>query len=268
MVWIESHAALKDHPKTRKLARLLNVSLAAAIGHLHGLWWWAMEYAEDGDLHRYDAAEIAAGGLWEGDPAIFIDSLCEAGLMDGTTGSNNLAIHDWMDYAGRLVEIRRRKADSMKLKRAATLPARAVTVTARAVTNRTQPYPTQPDLTVGGSEEVSSLPPHPIPEHFLALKNLPGFNGRDHSKAYESIESACTAAGVSVTDVVANFAPYYQAQRFRHAWKEPVGSLAKTVHIEIGKILRPQGNQRPKDNFEKLKELERGASRGRPARSI
>ena len=141
-----------------------------------------MEYAEDGDLHRYDAAEIAAAGLWDGAPMTFINSLCESHFLDGSIEDKNIAIHDWMDYAGRLVEIRRRKAEGMKRQRAATLPARDATVTARAVTNRTQPYPTQPNQT------VPNLLKQNFPEWFKTLSQDPRWHGKDPERYIKSIE--------------------------------------------------------------------------------
>ena len=60
MAWIESHQELWRHPKTKKLARLLAVSVPTAIGHLHGIWYWALDFAQDGDLRRYDPEERAS----------------------------------------------------------------------------------------------------------------------------------------------------------------------------------------------------------------
>ncbi len=107
--WIESHQTLRDHPKTRKLARLLGVSRAAAIGHLHCLWWWALDYAEDGDLSRYDALDIALGAEWEDDPGVFIAALEAAGFLTAET-----TIHDWDDYTGRLIERREQAREASK----------------------------------------------------------------------------------------------------------------------------------------------------------
>lgn len=67
MAWIESHQELWRHPKTKKLARLLQISIPTAVGHLHGLWYWAMDFAQDGDLSSYDAEDIADAVMWEGD---------------------------------------------------------------------------------------------------------------------------------------------------------------------------------------------------------
>lgn len=99
MAWIESHQELWRHPKTKKLARLLGVSVPTVVGHLHGIWYWALDFAQDGDLHQYDPEEIADAALWEGDPGQFIEALVAAGYLDQT--DDGLSLHDWYDYAGR-----------------------------------------------------------------------------------------------------------------------------------------------------------------------
>jgi len=83
----------------------LSISLPQAIGHLHLLWWWALEYAEHGDLSAFDAADIADAAMWEGDSAAFVQALTTAGFMDA-----DQRIHDWQDYAGRLLEQRKANA--------------------------------------------------------------------------------------------------------------------------------------------------------------
>lgn len=108
MAWIESHDTLKDHPKTRRLRRLLGINLAQAIGHLHLLWWWAATYAQDGDLSHYDAIDIAEAADWDGDPEQFLSALIEAGFVDQDDDGTRL--HDWYDYAGKLIELRARDA--------------------------------------------------------------------------------------------------------------------------------------------------------------
>jgi len=115
MAWIESHQTLGQHPKTRKLARILNVSLPTAVGYLHYLWWWAMDYAQDGDLSRFEPEDIADAALWEGEAKSFIDALIKAGFLDLDKDNNLLIIHDWDEYAGRLIE--KKKANRERQKR-------------------------------------------------------------------------------------------------------------------------------------------------------
>lgn len=120
MAWIESHQVLRDHPKVKRLARLLDCSVAATIGHLHCLWWWAMDYAEDGDTARYDALDIADACMWEGDPDQLVEALrgCgpggTSGFLDGTV------LHDWDEYGGKLAAKRRK--DRVRKREARSTP--------------------------------------------------------------------------------------------------------------------------------------------------
>ena len=112
-LWIESHQDLARHPKTKRLARALGVSKATAIGHLHLLWWWALSYAYDGQrVPPYDEADIADAVAWDGDPADLVEALVAAGFFERQ--KDVILIHDWYDYAGKLLakreEDRLRKA--------------------------------------------------------------------------------------------------------------------------------------------------------------
>ncbi len=180
MAWIESHQALKDHPKTRRLARLLGVSVPAAIGHLHCLWWWALDYAPDGDLAPFDREDVAAAAMWEGLPEEFFSHMATAGFIDygDSTGPGYLTthpfIHDWMDYAGRLVEIRKRKAEAMRQRRGGTVSARSGNVPLPTVPNRTQPNRTVPDLEEASSVE-DETPQELWPKWYAVGYSVPGW---------------------------------------------------------------------------------------------
>jgi hypothetical protein len=126
MAWIESHQSLRDHPKTRKLARILDISVPAAIGHLHCLWWWAMDYSDDGDISRHDALDIAIGGGWDDDPGRFVDALVAVGFLD--SDDDHTGIHDWPDYGGKLTSRRKANAERMRDARAKENKPRATHV--------------------------------------------------------------------------------------------------------------------------------------------
>ena len=83
MAWIESHQELGRHPKTRRLMRQLGVSLPTAIGHLHCLWWWALDFAQEGEITKYDAEAIADAALWDGEPQMFLDAEKEIARLEG-----------------------------------------------------------------------------------------------------------------------------------------------------------------------------------------
>jgi hypothetical protein len=116
MTWIESHLELGQHPKTRRLARKLGISLPQAVGHLQYLWWWAMDYAADGDLTRYEAGDIADAMLWEGDAQELVDCLVDAAFLDVSDGA--LTVHDWASYGGKWIA--KRTSDAQRKDRART----------------------------------------------------------------------------------------------------------------------------------------------------
>lgn len=121
MAWIESHQELTDHPKKDALAEALFVGMVpddiadlAAIGLLQRLWWWALSYAQDGDLSRYTDRQIARGCRWGGDVDSLINAFVKSGFIDG-----DRKLHDWHEYAGRLIEQREngRRANAERQRR-------------------------------------------------------------------------------------------------------------------------------------------------------
>lgn len=112
MAWLQSHQSLGQHPKLRRLSALLGVSKAQAVGHLHCLWWWCLDYAPSGDLVKYEEIDIALAAEWTGDVADFIDGMERAGFLD--RGEHGWIVHDWRDYAGRLIEQRERNTERMR----------------------------------------------------------------------------------------------------------------------------------------------------------
>lgn len=108
MAWIKSCQELWNHPKTSTLAFLLDEEIYAAIGRLHILWWWALDYAKDGDLTNISSRIIAQKLGWKGDPEQLINALVESGFVDST--NDGLFIHDWDEYTGDFAEKREKSA--------------------------------------------------------------------------------------------------------------------------------------------------------------
>jgi hypothetical protein len=117
-LWISSHISLGRHPKTRRLARTLGIGIPAAVGHLHLLWYWAMEYAETGDLAPYENADIAEAAMWDGDPNTFVQALIECGTTGGAGFLDpDYRLHDWYEFAGKLLEKRKSDAERKEKQR-------------------------------------------------------------------------------------------------------------------------------------------------------
>lgn len=121
-MWVESHQSLRNHPKVKKAARIAGINEFEMIGRLHCLWWWALDYAPDGNLTNYSDDDIEAAVDWQGQPGLFARALIDCGF-NGHGGLINVTqdsreIHDWFDYAGKLLERRAANADRMREARA------------------------------------------------------------------------------------------------------------------------------------------------------
>lgn len=110
---------MAKHPKTLKLARLLKVDRRYAVGLLHDLFSWGLTAAlKDGELTGLEAGDIASAlDLPPGKKGeAGVAALVESGYLD--VRGNSYYIHDWYDYAGKLMDKResdrRRKAEARR----------------------------------------------------------------------------------------------------------------------------------------------------------
>lgn len=128
-MWVESHVDLPRHPKLLRLCHRLKVAVPLAIGCLHLLWYWAMEYADEtGALGDLEPEELALICQWEGDPRDLVNALLEAGFLDRDE-DGTLRVHNWRRYAGRLLADRERKRRARAQERPETAADEAQTVT-------------------------------------------------------------------------------------------------------------------------------------------
>jgi hypothetical protein len=92
-----------------RLAARVRACGPQVIGHLHYLWWWALDYAPNGDVSRFAAQEIAAASEWNGDPDLWLAALGETGWIDATGH-----LHDWTNHGGKVVRERQAAAERMR----------------------------------------------------------------------------------------------------------------------------------------------------------
>ena len=98
MAWIESHQAIERHPKTIELMTRMGWDLDATVGKLHRLWWWCVDYAEDGDLRKHNDTRIGAAVGLNGEASKrFIEAMVASGWIDRKP---YFRIHDWWDHIG------------------------------------------------------------------------------------------------------------------------------------------------------------------------
>jgi hypothetical protein len=111
MNFIPVYDTLPRHRKTKKLMRLLDISLFDAMGYLTTFWFWAMDFASNGELDKYDPCDIADAATWSDDPNLFLNAMIEAGFVDKI--GDALSIHDWMEYGGKLLTSKQQHAKRM-----------------------------------------------------------------------------------------------------------------------------------------------------------
>jgi hypothetical protein len=108
MAWIELHQSIRDHRKIVDLADHLNIPEQYAVGLCIYLWTWALDNAPEGVL-RMSARVVAKASGWSGNENDFLQSLIDTNWLE-ITPENDLYIHDWEQYAGRLIEKRKEDA--------------------------------------------------------------------------------------------------------------------------------------------------------------
>lgn len=105
MAWIESHQSLLTHRKLLRLANKTKCDKYKLIGHLHALWWWGLDNAQnDGSLGETFPEEIAAAAGWPDRTGVeFVNALVFAGFLEENP-AGVYALHNWQRYAGKLNE--------------------------------------------------------------------------------------------------------------------------------------------------------------------
>lgn len=107
MAWIELHQGLREHKKMYACAEVLNLGKQEMIGTLVCLWLWALDNAQSGSLKGVSNRTIACVCGWpEKKAGKLVEALRDTGWLDYDPDNDCLVIHDWYDYAGKLMERR------------------------------------------------------------------------------------------------------------------------------------------------------------------
>lgn len=253
MAWIESHQALRDHPKVARLCRLLDCSRREAVGMLHLLWWWALDHAEDGDVSDYDALDLALAADWEGDPEVFVKALltCGPGRRDGflEDDGDRLVLHDWWEYAGKLVA--RRRLDRERKATARALAEQGVQRTSdgQAAEVSQSPSATEQNTTQPNQPNPSAVERREDVDHLCdVLADLIAANGCNRPKITKAWRDECRRMlDIDGRDPVKaeNLMRWCQADPF---WRSNVLSMPKFREKYEALKLKALAEQAPKVN--------------------
>jgi hypothetical protein len=192
MAWTESHQSLLTHRKTIQAASALRVDRFKLIGHLHALWWWALDNLSSGGSTDGISDEVlAAAAWWDGDTDL-IGVLREVGFLDDD------GLHNWDLYGGKMEEKRRVDRERKRANRASSPVRWTSNGTPMEVAGRVEKS--------RGQDNNSSLDTDPVtpskkintntarekqitPEFLNELRQR--FSDRDFDYEYEKWESYC-----------------------------------------------------------------------------
>jgi hypothetical protein len=206
------------------------------------LWTWALDNAPEGNCTGFSDRVLAFGGGWTGDPSLFVSALQEAGWID-FDNDGRAVIHDWDDYAGRLIERRQANTERMRTARAQRTPsissARAQNVqdtcVARApatVPNRTVPNLTGPDQPETGASAlaIAAAPPPRGPERAVpppAVNSAPREVPRTKGVNLQPLVDAFRARGLKMPVITKRSAPqagellkHYAPDQIARCWQD------------------------------------------------
>ncbi|MEK5182152.1 hypothetical protein [Paenibacillus odorifer] len=118
-LWIKSYQATDRDPITRRFCRSTGLSTPAAVGTLHMLWWWVLDWAQDGDISKYHDIDIADAVSFEGEPEVLMRALIDAGYVVENQSGREIA--NWFKIGGQIIESKKkdaeRKAEAREKKR-------------------------------------------------------------------------------------------------------------------------------------------------------
>ncbi|MFB5193167.1 DnaD domain-containing protein [Alicyclobacillus fastidiosus] len=115
MAWIELHQTIWTHKKTALLASRLRIKRTYAAAHMAHLWCWALDNATDGLLNVPNEI-IAFAADWDENPDEFVEAMQYSGFL--VSDDEGYRLHDWDDYAGKLIEQRRKNRERKQKSRA------------------------------------------------------------------------------------------------------------------------------------------------------
>lgn len=141
-------------------ADALNLTRIEMIGTLISLWLWALDNAQDGSLDGVSEKTIArVCDFPEKKAEKLMEALHKHGWLD--KDGDHYVIHDWYDYAGKLMERRdkdRKRKNSSRnnqsdfQRNSIGNPSEVQEKSYATVPNRTLPYPTVPNMSGGDGD--------------------------------------------------------------------------------------------------------------------
>lgn len=180
--WLKSHQALRNHPKKDHLAELLfngttpnDIADMAAVGLLHHLWWWALDYAPDGDLSKFTDRQIAKACGWNGEASLVVSALVASGFVDETPR----VIHDWPHYGGAILTAKEQDAERKRAGRSRKSGGRPADVHGTSDVDKIRRDKKREELRASGPVDNSTVRPAARPDDRICWRCNAPISGDD-----------------------------------------------------------------------------------------
>lgn len=122
MAWLQVHQTLKDHRKLFDAADELEITPPHMMGLLISFWLWALDNTPTGSLEGITPRMISRAAQWDGEAEKLAGALIRAGWIDEKE-DGRLEIHDWYEYAGKLIDQRKAEKERSQRRRDAAAMA-------------------------------------------------------------------------------------------------------------------------------------------------
>lgn len=111
MAWVAVEDSIREHDKIYKLADILNIPEAHAVGLMVCLWTWATAQAPNGDLTSFPQRAIARAAGWhKKNDKIFYEALFEANFLEKQS-ENKIFLRNWEERNEMLINYRERQKE-------------------------------------------------------------------------------------------------------------------------------------------------------------
>lgn len=112
MAWIQVDDSIREHDKIYRLADILNIPDAYAVGLMVCFWAWAATAAPDGNVTEFPARAVAAAAKWKKGANKFYDALLEARFLEKQ--DEKVVIRNWDQRATLLMEYMERQKENTR----------------------------------------------------------------------------------------------------------------------------------------------------------
>ena len=144
-LYVPLHQGIWSSPKFRRTVRALGVRPVELMGHLAALWHHCLQHCPDGTLDGYEDEDVADAAMWDEDPGELVAVLVAKGWLDEDDESG-LSVHDWNEYAGRGLNLRKRERERKREQRSRRRKGQSADVPRQSVTH--------PDVSQGCPRDV------------------------------------------------------------------------------------------------------------------